>query len=847
MKKSSSPQPAATPSLPADAAPSLAWRYPFQSRQRTEVSQPQTFYGAFSQMDDGFFPLGVNGFPHGGVHFGQATAGALHQADGVRCIADGEIVAYKLDDRYPHLHFTQSSHWALYSTGFVLVRHTLMLPADSSGTASPDDTQTIYSLSMHMADWSTYLADGAVKRPGWWIGVEAFRIGDADRQNGVETKGARVRTEPKAAAHGRYAAGQLVGFLPEGSEVRIGEKRGAWGHITSIKAGAMVSAESGGAFGDDDLNGPWHRPDGAPATTPVTPAGDWGWIYLHDQHAVTEPVGVGSVVIPPQPMPVKAGTLLGQLGEYIDFERSSPLPPVPVRQLLHLEVFADDHFPAWLERSRARAAQLPADQKTVLVINAGATLVQSVPPAERKLSDIYPLHHADLTASSPASGPWVQVQPRYLEDIFVENDGPPVWIRRDDLSGATARTPAWGRFPLQLQAAAAPANGMALIYSRAQLDALDARDKTVNDQGVHWWQLTFPTSDGESTMGWVCEANHPGTSWESPWAWPGFEIVDATDVAITDAFERNLVVTSAAEGLEALKYQDAMARVDASPMFQRLAQTLSKYIKRDARGKPQPAQYPVNARIMQQSMAVPWLASDLSNLILRYESEWGGNMDRWEAITPLMRNARENWECELGRIRKLQWWEDVKGKVDGFPSDPAVYHIHPIALIGNFFKNSPRGNSKFPSDIIAAAQEAQTKWGVPASVSLAQWAFESGYGRHMPPTSNNPFGIKASAADIANGDCVNAMTTEVVRGERVHVSQRFRKFASMTEAFDYHGRLLATHGAYSKARSKLPDALGFADGLTGHYATEPNYGQKLIDGYMKPNNLTQYDSPQACN
>jgi hypothetical protein len=49
-----------------------------------------------------------------------------------------------------------------------------------------------------------------------------------------------------------------------------------------------------------------------------------------------------------------------------------------------------------------------------------------------------------------------------------------------------------------------------------------------------------------------------------------------------------------------------------------------------------------------------------------------------------MRNAPENWECELQRIRKLKWWSDVKGKVDGFPSDPKVYHIHPIALVANF-------------------------------------------------------------------------------------------------------------------------------------------------------------------
>jgi predicted chitinase len=53
-----------------------------------------------------------------------------------------------------------------------------------------------------------------------------------------------------------------------------------------------------------------------------------------------------------------------------------------------------------------------------------------------------------------------------------------------------------------------------------------------------------------------------------------------------------------------------------------------------------------------------------------------------------MRNARENWQCELTRIRKLQWWDEVKGHVTGFPASPVVNHIHPVALVGNFYQKS---------------------------------------------------------------------------------------------------------------------------------------------------------------
>src|ERR1700761_723425 len=147
-----SPQnhPPAPQNNPASAptASSLTWRYPFSAKDGKEITDPQIFYGALGAMSDGFFPLGVNGFPHGGVHFGPASGSRVDQSKGVRVIANGDIVAYKLDDTYPHLHFTQTRDWALYSTGFVLVRHKMtMPPAPGSSAPQPaDETLTFFSL-----------------------------------------------------------------------------------------------------------------------------------------------------------------------------------------------------------------------------------------------------------------------------------------------------------------------------------------------------------------------------------------------------------------------------------------------------------------------------------------------------------------------------------------------------------------------------------------------------------------------------------------------------------------------------------------------------------------------------
>ena len=143
--------------------------------------------------------------------------------------------------------------------------------------------------------------------------------------------------------------------------------------------------------------------------------------------------------------------------------------------------------------------------------------------------------------------------------------------------------------------------------------------------------------------------------------------------------------------------------------------------------------------------------------------------------------------------------------------------------------------------VIAAAQAAQAKWRIPASVTIAQYAVESGWGAHMPPGSNNPFGIKA----LPGQECVSVSTREVDKyGRDFYINAAFRKFASLAEAFDEHGRLLAQAGAYAKARACLPNAAAFADALTGVYATDPRYGTTL-KSVMHGSNLYQYDEPLA--
>lgn len=142
-----------------------------------------------------------------------------------------------------------------------------------------------------------------------------------------------------------------------------------------------------------------------------------------------------------------------------------------------------------------------------------------------------------------------------------------------------------------------------------------------------------------------------------------------------------------------------------------------------------------------------------------------------------------------------------------------------------------------PPEIIAAAKAAHKIWPtIPPSVDIAQWEIESGWGEHMPAGSNNPFGIKA----LKGQPSVTAMTTEYVGGRFIRVPQPFRKYASLSEAFIDHSRLLATAAPYAAARARLPDVRAFVVEMAKRYATDPGYAGKIL-GQIDAGNLTQYD------
>jgi flagellum-specific peptidoglycan hydrolase FlgJ len=144
----------------------------------------------------------------------------------------------------------------------------------------------------------------------------------------------------------------------------------------------------------------------------------------------------------------------------------------------------------------------------------------------------------------------------------------------------------------------------------------------------------------------------------------------------------------------------------------------------------------------------------------------------------------------------------------------------------------------FINEVAPGAVAAQRLYGVPASVTIAQAIEESGWGQSSLATQDhNLFGIKGTGP--AGTD--PRPTQEYENGQPLTRTALFRVYHNVAESLDDHGKLLATSGYYRHAMAVRHDPSAFAAALTGVYATDPDYGAKLI-GLMQRYDLYRYDS-----
>ena len=154
--------------------------------------------------------------------------------------------------------------------------------------------------------------------------------------------------------------------------------------------------------------------------------------------------------------------------------------------------------------------------------------------------------------------------------------------------------------------------------------------------------------------------------------------------------------------------------------------------------------------------------------------------------------------------------------------------------------SSNKGTSTSGLDYIdrykGIAIEEMNKYGIPASIKLAQALLESGNGNsYLATRANNHFGIKCGGTwngksvnrpDDSNNDC-------------------FRVYNDPEQSFRDHSQFLLRKRYENLFTLKKDDYKGWAKGLkAAGYATNPRYPELLID-LIERYNLQQYDRAEA--
>ena len=145
-------------------------------------------------------------------------------------------------------------------------------------------------------------------------------------------------------------------------------------------------------------------------------------------------------------------------------------------------------------------------------------------------------------------------------------------------------------------------------------------------------------------------------------------------------------------------------------------------------------------------------------------------------------------------------------------------------------------NQSYADQYAEAAMEQMKRYGIPASVTLAQGILESSNGEsELSRLGNNHFGIKATASWLKNGGEYLVYTDD-------KPNEKFCKYSSVADSYEHHSKFLANNQRYAKCFHLSPDDYkGWTKGIAkAGYASGMGYAAHLQD-IIERNGLQKYD------
>ena len=145
-------------------------------------------------------------------------------------------------------------------------------------------------------------------------------------------------------------------------------------------------------------------------------------------------------------------------------------------------------------------------------------------------------------------------------------------------------------------------------------------------------------------------------------------------------------------------------------------------------------------------------------------------------------------------------------------------------------------SSEYADKYAEAAMEQMRKYGIPASVTLAQGIIESASGQsELSRKANNHFGIKATSSWLESGGRYLVYTDD-------KPNEKFCQYATVADSYEHHSLFLRSNSRYSSLFNlSADDYVGWTRGLQdAGYATSKTYAATL-QSVIKSNGLDKYD------
>ncbi|MCV4265979.1 glycoside hydrolase family 19 protein [Pseudomonas capsici] len=654
------PAPAPTPApAPAPtASPLINFQYPFRKADGKQFTDAEEIYKALEGEASGHYLLGSNKFWHGGIHISDKSAPQCISNEPIRCMADGEVVAYRLNQDYLESTFGDNEKKLKYSNSFCLVRHEYKSPPnpDEGPNKGKQNKLNFYSLYMHLLPYDRYAASpDEIPAPRIRMIASGFKA----RSD--------IKDAPNCVEYGAISAGAEIEILEE--------------HADLVHAkGKLVKGNVGGRtegqefwFAYKQNGAPYPRSSGAPSWSAVVPPertrpGYWkgkvravvtgsGLTLRQPPASLTNGAESGVPISAPTAQGTSEGLVLCT-NSTIEFDSGKVLNLKLGNKTLRMAectFVPSTSGPA--TGLKGHSVPVPSSFWACVEDVSPNRFVQWQDLIPSVFDEVVPIGTA-IKAGDPIgylglneniSGPNGGVSSKYQVHVEIFSADSEVEIFLKNQAGLKD-----GKQYIHLPAATilskkAPQTDT-VVLSKEHF--VELRKAVAFKDTVDWYEITV-VDNGEGKTGLLKKESAKLIS-QHDWELLGFKIVKETN-----------------------QTSDGFLDIDDMPdFFKAIYSDLDKLGNND--GKVTVEDLPIALKNLE-------FREHWSKLIADHPTEWKSKSDapKWSRLSELLEDSPAVLKHEKERIDKLIFWDDLTGNAKIGDGGGVVKHFHPISFVCN--------------------------------------------------------------------------------------------------------------------------------------------------------------------